>query len=65
MAVVKVSRTLGSAAVVEGVGSVKTAVDGAAEVDGAVDMEGAAETPGTGSDIPDTRVLCVLRRKYE
>ena len=48
MVTVKVSRALGSA--VE---------------DGAVGMgmEGAAETPGTLSDIPDTRVLWVLRRK--
>ena len=60
MAVVKVSRALGSAAVVAGVGAVETAV-----VSAAVDMgmEGAAETPGTLSDIPDTRVLWVLRRK--
>ena len=67
MAVVKVSRALGSAAVVEGAGAVETAVVGAAVVDGAVDMgmEGAVETPGTLSDIPDTRVLCVLWRKYE
>jgi len=62
MAVVKVSRALGSAAVVAGVGAVETAV-----VSAAVDMgmEGAAETPGTLSDIPDSRVLCVLWRKNE
>ena len=67
MAVVRVSRALGSAAVVAGVGAVETAVVGAAVEDGSVDMgmEGAAETLGTLFDIPDTRVLCVLRRKYE
>ena len=67
MAVVRVSRALGSAAVARGAGAVEMAVVGAAEVVGAVDMgrEGAVETPGTLSDIPDTRVLCVLWRKYE
>ena len=59
MAVVKVSRVLGSAAVVGGVVEVEAAVDGAAVV------AGAAEAPGTRSDIPDTRVLWALRRKYE
>ena len=57
MAVVRVSRALGSAAVVGGAGAVETAVVGVAVVDGAV------ETPGTLSDIPYTRVLWVLRRK--
>ena len=59
MAVVKVSRALGSVAVVGGVVEVEAAVDGAAVV------AGAAEAPGTRSDIPDTRVLWALRRKYE
>ena len=65
MAVVRVSRALGSAAVARGAGAVEMAVVGAAEVVGAVDMgrEGAVETPGTLSDIPDTRVLWELRRK--
>jgi len=65
MAVVRVSRALGSAAVVGGAGAVETAVVGAAVVGGAMDMgmEGMVETPGTLSDIPDTRVLWVLRRK--
>ena len=65
MAAVKVSRAFGSAVVVAGVGAVDMAVDGVAVEDGAVGMgmEGAAETPGTLSDIPDTRVLWVLRRK--
>ena len=67
MAAIKVSRALGSAIVVAGVGVVDMVVDGAAVEDGAVGMgmECAAETPGTLSDIPDTRVLCVLRRKNE
>ena len=65
MAAIKVSRALGSAIVVAGVGVVDMVVDGAAVEDGAVGMgmECAAETPGTLSDIPDTRVLWVLRRK--
>ena len=65
MAAIKVSRALGSMVVVAGVGAVDMVVDGMAVEDGAVDMgmEGAVETPGTLSNIPDTRVLWVLRRK--
>ena len=64
MAVVRVSRALDSAAVAGGAYAVEMAVVGA-EVVGAMDMgrDGAVETPGTMSDIPDTRVLWVLRRK--
>ena len=67
MAAVRVSRVLGSAAVAGGVDAVEMAVVGAAEVVGAMGMgmEGAVEAPGTASGIPDTRVLWVLRRKYE
>jgi len=67
MAVVRVSRALDSAAVAGRTDAVEMAVVGAAEGVGAMDMgrDGAVETPGTMSDIPDTRVLWVLRRKYE
>ena len=67
MAVVRVSRALGSAAVAGGVDAVEMAVVGAAAVVGAMGMgrEGAVEAPGTASGIPDTRVLWELRRKYE
>ena len=67
MAVVRVSRALDSVAVAGGADAVEMAVVGAAEVVGAMDMgrDGAVETPGTMSDIPDTRVLWVLWRKYE
>ena len=60
MAVVRVSRALDSVAVAERTDAVEMAVVGAAEGVGAMDMgrDGAAEGV-------DTRVLWVLRRKYE